>query len=284
MLGRALRRVLPEADFVAREDGDLRHLEQARQIFQEHRPDILIHCAAKVGGVKENAERNADFFTENTLINTNVLTAAAESGVSRIITVLSTCAYQFFDDRHSTEEDLHSGMPYHGNLGYGYSKRALDVHCTLLGEQYGISAVTLTPATMFGPWDNFEEAGHVVSALIRRCLEEPELKVWGDGSAVRQFVFVDDVARIIAALLDRKESGNIVAVADQGVTIKQLAEAVASACTFSGAIRYDASQPSGVAKKVIASRRFSAILPDFRFTPIDEALRITADWYKQQRK
>ena len=185
LLGHALRQELPGVVFLSRRDGNLRNHAIAEQIFTQHRPRIVIHLAAQVAGVKKNASYNADLFLDNILINTHVLSLAAQYGTERLIGILSTCAYPFFDDRPTQESDLHSSiLPFAGNLGYGYAKRALDIQTRLISEQYGIRASTITPVTMFGPHDNWDlESGHVIASLIHSCFLAKQNRlpftVWG---------------------------------------------------------------------------------------------------------
>ncbi len=288
MLGQALRKHLPDAIYLSRKDGDLREPSAARAIIEKHRPDAVLHLAARVGGVRENAAHNVEFWTDNALINTNVLSAARESRVRRLIAPLSTCSFPYFDDRATTEKDLHEGIPYDGNLGYGYAKRALDVHARLVARQDGLAWSTFTPVTMFGPHDNFGlDDGHVVGALVHKCVLALEsrgsLDVWGDGSAVRQFVYVDDVARAVVELLRRDITDHVAVAADEGITIRELAQAVARAVGFEGRINFDASKPSGMKRKVMKSEIFGRVFGSFRFTLFDEALRETAAWFRGNR-
>ncbi|MDA2936730.1 NAD-dependent epimerase/dehydratase family protein [Acidobacteria bacterium AH-259-A15] len=284
MLGRALRKCLPDAVYLSSRDADLRNPPQVLQIFERFRPSHAIHLAARVGGVKANDEENVEFLTDNLMINTNVLHAARVYGTRRLLSVLSGCSFSFCDHRVTTEKDLHEGLPFEGNLGYGYAKRVLDIHCRLIQRQYGLKFGTITPVTMFGPHDNFElEGAHVVGALIHKCFIAKatggDLEVWGDGTAVRQFVFVLDIARVLAELLFRKETANMIVSPDEGISVRELAERIARIVDFKGPIKYDASGPVGVHHKVMLSERFEQMFPDFEFTPIDEALAATVEWF-----
>lgn len=285
MLGSALKALRPDAGFLSRGDGDLTDISQVRAIFRKHRPERVLHLAAKVGGVKQNALKNADFFTENVQINTNVLSVARETGVSRLISVLSTCAFPVFSDRASRESDLHSGMPFEGNLGYGCSKRMLDVHTCLLEKQYGCCFSTIAPVTMYGPRDNFDlEEGHVIGALIHKCClrgrDGRELEVWGSGSAVRQFVYCGDVARILLESLERHDGPETTIVAaDGGVTIRRLVESIVEVMGFDGKVVFNHGQPEGQLVKVVESESFSRRFPGFQFTPLKEGLSRTAEWF-----
>ncbi len=285
LLGHAVREVCPEAVFLTSRDGDLRDLRITQNLFEKYRPDYVLHLAAKVGGVKANREQNADFFTDNVQINANVLSAAQHCKVKALISILSSCAYRFYSDRSSTEEDLHEGMPFEGNLGYGYAKRMLDLHSRLLSEQYGCRFATLTPATMYGPHDNFDlEKGHVIAALMHKCLlarqQKKPLEVWGSGKAVRQFVYVKDAAKLLVNWLEKISGAeNLIMAPDAGISIRELAYQIAAAMDFKGDIHFDTAQPEGELVRRLESKKCSNLFPDFTFTPMNLGLQETAHWF-----
>lgn len=288
-MGYALREVFPDAVFLTSRDGDLRRPETVEGLFETHKPQAVIHLAAKVFGVKANALKNADLFAENVLINTNVLATARETGVQKLVSVLSSCAFESYPDRPSTEEDLHVGLPYGGNLGYGYSKRALDIQTRLLWEQYGCRYTTIAPVTMYGPNDNWDlEDGHVIGSLIHRCFLAKQagkpLEVWGSGRAVRQFVFSYDVARLLAGVLKKIESPRtMIVAADNGISVKDLAAHIARAMEFEGPVVFNSGQPEGQLVKTVQSKTFAKLFPEFAFTPLEQGLRRTAAWFLRSR-
>jgi GDP-L-fucose synthase len=286
LLGSAVRELRPDVVFLGSRDCDLVDLAQVRALFDRVMPRRVLHLAARVGGVKSNAAKNADLFTLNAQINTNLLRVAQESGVQRLISVLSSCAFAVHQDRSSTEEDLHVGMPFEGNLGYGYAKRMLDVHTHLLWKQYKCRFSTVTPVTMYGPKDNFNlENGHVIGALIHKMVQAKEtrgrVEVWGSGNAVRQFVYVKDVARVLLDELETFDGPDTVIVApDQGVTIRELANQIARALGFSGQLVFDRGKPEGVTIKRLKSIRFMLRHPGFVFTPLEKGLAETVNWFR----
>lgn len=285
LLGYALKEICPEAVSVTRKDYDLTDTVQVERLFETLRPKHVLHLAAEVGGVKVNSIRNADFFESNLRINTNVLSMAQQFGVSRLISVLSSCAFQFYQDHPSTEEDLHIGLPFDGNLGYGYSKRALDIHTRLLWQQYGCEFSSITPVTMYGPNDNWDlDEGHVIGALLHKCFlakqQGKPFEIWGDGNAVRQFVYSFDVARILLEALNvfRGPETTVVAPA-AGVTIRELANLVAEGMKFNGPIVFDSTKLEGQPIKMMNSQKFSYFFPNFSFTSLHEGLKTTIEWF-----
>ena len=286
LLGYALRELLPDGSFVSGRDYDLRDICAARRMFAEYQPDIVIHLAAKVGGVKKNARENASLFSDNILINTNVLTIANEFRTKRVLGVLSSCAYQYYDDRPSNEDDLHRGSPFFGNLGYASSKRMLDVQTRLLETQYGAEFTTITPVTMYGPNDNWDlEDGHVIGSLIHKCYlaktQKRPLEIWGSGRARRQFVFSFDVAKLILEILKGTYQGpeTLIVAPNDGYTIKEIAYLVAEAMGFKGEIKFDISKPEGALVKVLNGGKFRERFPSFSFTDINKGLQLAAQWF-----
>jgi GDP-L-fucose synthase len=290
LLGAALRELYPQATYVSSYDGDLCDPARVRALFERFRPKRVLHVAARVGGVKSNAEQNADLLADNLLINTNVLRAAQQSGVSRLVSVLSSCAFQLYTDRDSCEDDLHVGQPFAGNLGYGCSKRILDVQTRLMVEQYGVQFSTIAPVTMYGPHDNFDlNGGHVIGALIHKAVVAKEtggpLEVWGGGKAVRQFVYVKDVARILLTALDSSDGPNTVIVApDRGLTIRELVQEVVKAVEFAGPVVFNADKPEGVLVKRLSSSRFAEKFPGFQFTLLPDGLKEAVNWFLQENR
>ena len=288
LLGHAVKQVLPEAVFISRLDYDLTDRHAVRRMFELIRPEAVLHLAASVGGVQKNKKHNADLFESNVRIDTNVLTAAKDCGVDRLISVLSSCAYRVNDEGVSTESDLHKEMPFSGSLGYGYAKRMLDIQTQLLHEQYGCRFSTVTPVTMFGPDDNWDlENGHVAGAMIHRCFlakqRNTSLEVWGSGRAVRQFVYSLDVARILIRCLEIFNGpGTMILAPDAGMAIKDLALQVAAALDFQGAIHFDETKPEGQLRRVMKSVVFSKLFPDFKWTPFQEALASTVSWFENE--
>lgn len=285
LLGSAIRKVRPDAIFLSRTDGDLRDRSVAQRLLEEIRPAQILHLAGLVGGVKANAANNSRYFEDNALINTAVLSSARSLRIQRLVSFLSSCAFPLFPDRATSEDDLQTSLPYDGNAGYGYAKRMLDLHTRLVAKETGWKWTTLTPVTLYGPQDSFDpEGGHVVGSLIRRCWAAKTTGapyvVWGSGRAVRQFVFVDDVAKIAVDAIQRNlDSTTTIIAPDAGITIHTLAETIAAVMGYTGPIEYDLNQPEGVLVKRLHSLTFSKRFPDSRFTSLRNGLEATVRWF-----
>lgn len=290
LLGQAVRRLRPDALFLSTRDGDLRDRSVAERLMQDIRPSQILHLAGVVGGVKANAADNARFLEDNILINSAVLSAARRLQVPRLTTMLSSCAFPLYADRATTETDLQSAMPYAGNGGYAHAKRTLDLQVWLAAKETGLAWNSLTPVTMYGPHDSFDlESGHVVGALIRRCHDAQthgtSFTVWGTGRAVRQFVYVDDVARLaLHALAGDWGPGTTIVTPDEGISIAHLARTIGQVMDYPDSIIFDATQPEGVPVKRLLSTAFEKRFPGVQFTSLTDGLTETVRWFLRREQ
>ena len=194
LVGYALKKVLPQAVYLSSKDCDLRNYDQCLSIFKKYSPKHVFHLAAKVGGIKANSDFAADFYSDNILINTNVLNASYETNVSKVVSLLSTCVYPDKVSYPLTEEQIHNGEPHQSNFAYAYAKRMLDVHSRSYRKQHGCNFVTVVPNNLFGENDNFDlENSHVIPAIIRKVHEanmsNKNVVLWGDGSPIRDLIY-----------------------------------------------------------------------------------------------
>lgn len=285
LLGQAVRRLRPDARFLSSRDGDLRDRSVAEQLMQTIRPSHILHLAGVVGGVKANAADNARFLEDNLLINSAVLSAARRLHVPHLTTILSSCAFPLYADRPTTETDLQSAVPYDGNAGYAHAKRTLDLQVCLAAKEAGLAWNSLTPVTMYGPHDSFNlESGHVVGALIRKChdahTQGTPFTVWGTGQAIRQFVYVDDVARLaLQALAGDWGPSTTIVTPDEGISIAHLARTIGRVMDYPGPIIFDATQPEGVPVKRLRSATFEERFPGAQFTSLRDGLAETVRWF-----
>ena len=191
MLGHAISAIDDNIVTIGSADGDLRDYHHCLRVFHRYRPSRVIHLAAKVGGVKGNANHLGDYYRDNVLINTNVLECARLHGVEKLLSVMSTCVYPDAVTYPLTEPQIHAGLPHPSNYAYAYAKRMLDIQSRAYREQYGCNFITTIPNNMFGPNDNYDkENGHVIPSLIRKIHEaklaaDDKVTLWGDGTALR---------------------------------------------------------------------------------------------------
>ncbi len=291
-LGSAVTAALQRLDCDAvhplgRTDYDLRQPDDVARMYRDRRPTIVIHLAAVVGGIGANRERPAEFFFDNLTMGIHVLDQAWRAGVRKAVVVGTVCAYPKSPPVPFREDDLWNGYPEATNAPYGIAKKALLVQAQAYRQQYGFNSIFLLPTNLYGPGDNFDpRSSHVIPALIRKCVEAMEsgrdyIDVWGDGSATRDFLFVEDAAEGIlmaAAAYDGGEPVNL--GSGREVSIAELARMVADAVGFTGAIRWDAAQPNGQPRRCLDVSRAEQWLGFRARTPFRDGLQKTVEWYR----
>ncbi len=266
---------------------DLRDVNATHQMFLDHKPDWVIHLAAKVGGVKANTDFPATFFTDNIRINTNVLDEAYKAGVKKVVSVMSTCIYPAQPKSYPlTEGQLHDGPPHFSNAPYGYAKRMLDVQSRAYREQFGCNFVTVIANNLFGPNDYFGlKNSHVLPALIRKLFEAKERKektvtLYGDGSPEREFTFSFDLAKILLFVLEKYSDASPINVGNtQQWTIAQMAELVKRYTGFEGEIIWS-GENLGQQKKPSSNKKLLELGWN-QYTPMEVALKETVDWFME---
>lgn len=286
MVGHALRKLNPEdAIFISRRDVDLTKFDDTLELFKTIHPEFIIHLAARVAGLAGNMSHHGDLYRDNILVNTNVLECARLVKVEKLLSFLSTCAYPVNIDHALKEEFLHDGSPNPGNFAYSYAKRMLDVQSRAYRKQWGCDFITVIPSNMYGPYDNWNlEEGHVISALIHKCYiakqYHQDLVAWGSGSPLREFVIADDAARLALWALKNYENENPINFSPgTEVRIKDLVVLVTSAIGFKGEVVWDTSKPDGQYRKPTDNSKLREYLPNFRFTPIEEGIGRTVQWF-----
>lgn len=296
LVGKAIERVVKEESesregeqwfFLSSKDANLLDFEETLSVFQKHKPTHVIHLAAMVGGLFKNMRANLDFWRNNMYINDNVLKAAHKVGVVKVVSCLSTCIFPDKTTYPIDETMIHNGPPHQSNFGYSYAKRMIDVHNRAYAEQDGSRYTAVIPTNVFGPHDNFSiEDGHVLPGLIHKAYlaqkEGSPLVVWGSGTPRRQFIYSLDLARLFLWVLrEYDEVEPIILSVDEEdeVSIKESAEAVAQALEFKEKIIYDTSRSDGQFKKTASNAKLRRYRPDVTFTPFNQALKETCDWF-----
>lgn len=273
--------------FLSSKDADLTDKEQTRKVFEKHRPTHILHLAAKVGGLYGNMKANLQFFRINMMINDNVLSLAHEFGVKKVVSCLSTCIFPDKTTYPIDETMVHNGPPHDSNFGYSFAKRMIDVQNRAYNTQYGTQFTSVVPTNVFGPHDNFIlEESHVIPGLIHKLFvcarDNTPFTVWGTGKARRQFIYSVDLGRLFLWVMrEYTESMPIILSVseEEEISIKEAAEAVAKASGFKGEWIYDTSRSDGQFKKTANNGKLRKYLPDFKFTPFDEAIKESCDWF-----
>jgi GDP-L-fucose synthase len=265
---------------------DLRRADDIRQLLKEVQPQLVIHLAARVGGIGANRKYPAEFFYDNLMMSVQLLHEAWRSGVDKFVAAGTVCAYPKFTPVPFKEEDLWNGYPEETNAPYGLAKKMLLVQSQAYRQQYGYNSIFLLPVNLYGPGDKFDPAtSHVIPALIRKCLEakargDREITVWGDGSATREFLYVEDAAEGILLAAERYDHSDPVNLGSAfEITIKELAEMIVRLTGFEGKIVWDTSQPNGQPRRKLDTSRARAWFGFESTTPFEEGLRATIEWY-----
>jgi len=245
--------------------------------------DTVIHCAARVGGVKANTENVADFYDDNIRMNMNVLNACKEKGV-KLVSVLSTCIYPdaCYVKYPLTEEQLHLGPPHPSNFGYAYAKRMLEVQSRAYRQQHGCNFITVVPNNLYGPNDNYDlNSGHVIPSLVRKFHEAKlhnrnHVEIWGSGRPLREFTFARDVAKIILWLSENYDGEDPVNIGNPShVSIGHLASMIAEEVGFTGSIVFDTSKPDGQFQKPSSNKKLISLGWKGEYTSLHDGLRET---------
>ena len=268
---------------------DLREKEAIERLLGEAEPTLVIHLAAVVGGIEANRKNPGRFFYDNAIMGIQLMECARRAGVCKVVAVGTVCAYPKFCPVPFREEDLWNGYPEETNAPYGIAKKILAVQSRSYRDEYGFNSIFLLPVNLYGPRDNFDpETSHVIPALIRRCVEARrsgagEIECWGDGTATREFLHVEDAAEGIVLAAERYDKSDPVNLgAGSEVAIRDLAERVRRLSGFAGRIRWNTSYPNGQPRRALDTSR---ALAEFGFRArvgLEEGLRRTIDWYETQ--
>lgn len=287
MTGKALQRITfqyPQYNiiFLKRSDCDLTDREQTYNLFLEHNPVIVIHLAAVIGGLYFNLENNPILLDLNTRINLNVVDACIKMNVRKVILVSSTCAFPAIPPCYPmTEDDLYCGEVHKSNEGYGESKRLLDRLARMYNQiQTTTKFVTVFPCNLYGPGDNFTESkSHVIGGLMRKCYHSQEsIPLWGTGNALRQFLYVDDLALLLMKVVENFDEQRMILCADEEISVGELAKTIARIVGCEGNLVYDLTKTDGLLRKTVSNKLLRSYFPDFTFTKLEEGLRKTYEW------
>jgi GDP-L-fucose synthase len=260
-------------------------------LFQESRPEVVIHLAAVVGGIGANRLNPGRFFYDNAIMGLHVMEEARLAGVARFVGVGTICSYPKHTPVPFSEDDLWNGYPEETNAPYGLAKKMLLVQAQAYRQQYGMSAITLLLVNLYGPGDNFDPASsHVIPALIRKAVEaraagHSHIEVWGTGTASREFLFVRDAAQgivLAADRYDRPEPMNL--GSGREITIRQLTELICELCAFRGQICWDPGKPDGQPRRCLNIDRAQREIGFVATTDFRDGLAETIAWYQGMRR
>ena len=266
---------------------DLVDRQACRQAVQG--ADTVIHLAAKVGGIGFNRENPGELFFDNLMMGAQLMEEARLQGVKKFVAVGTVCAYPKFTPVPFQEEDLWNGYPEETNAPYGLAKKMLLVQAQAYRQQYGFNAIYLLPVNLYGPGDNFDpKSSHVIPALIRKIFaakhrNDDVVEVWGDGSASREFLYVDDAAEAIGLATERYDGAEPVNIgAGREITIKELVHTISGLIGFQGHVKWDTTKPNGQPRRSLDVSRAEGAFGFRSKTEFHDGLRRTIDWWAAQ--
>ncbi|MHB8093056.1 MAG: GDP-L-fucose synthase family protein [Syntrophales bacterium] len=295
-LGKHLVRLLAERGYLNiqqanRPQYDLIRIEDIIRLYEEQKPDIVVHLAAKVGGIGYNLENPGSLFYENIMMGIPLLHQGFLHKIEKFVALGTICAYPKFTPVPFREDDIWNGYPEETNAPYGLAKKMLLVQAEAYRRQYGFNAIFLLPVNLYGPGDNFDpRSSHVIPALIKKCVDAiadgaDEIVVWGSGKATREFFYVEDAAEAILLATERYNKSDPVNIgAGFEISIKDLVELIVELTGFTGRIAWDESKPDGQPRRMLDTSR---AYREFGFqakTGFREGLTKTIAWYREIRQ
>ncbi len=295
-VGRAVLREMESRGFTdvvapTSSEFDLTRPGDTEAMFEKIRPALVVHLAARVGGIGANRDRPAELYLANLLMGTYVIDEARRQGTPKILVAGTICSYPKFAPVPFRESALWDGYPEETNAPYGIAKKALLVQAQANRAQYGQKVAFVMPTNLYGPGDKFHpDVSHVIPALMKKCVEAKErgaseIEVWGTGAASREFLYVDDAARGIVDAAERYEGAEPVNLGSgEEVPVRRLAELVAEAAGFDGTLRWDATKPDGQPRRQLDCSRATELFGFRATTPLAEGLLATVDWFLANRE
>lgn len=270
----------------SRQELDILNYKKLCDYIEKNNINSIVHSAARVGGVKSNSDFVFDFFSDNMVMNLNVMNCCKKYNILKTIFIISTCAFPSNAPLPLKEEYLHGGEPHETNFGYAYSKRMLEVGSRSLKKQYAISSTCLIPCNLYGENDNYNlDNGHVIPSLIHKCylskINNIPFEIWGSGKAEREFLYIKDFSSIIEKIYNKNiEIDETVIISPNNVySIEEIVEIIVDKLKFDGKVIFDKTKPEGIMKKNSDNSKFKKYFPEFKFTSLDEGLEYTVEYF-----
>ncbi len=262
-----------------------------RRLLADAKPDLVIHLAARVGGIGANRENPGRYLFENAMMGLQLFEECRLARVAKLVAAGTICAYPKFAPIPFKEDDLWNGYPEETNAPYGIAKKIMLVQSEAYRAQYGLNSVVLFPVNLYGPRDNFDlQSSHVIPAMVRKFVGarergEPEVTLWGDGSPTREFLYVEDAAEGIVLAAERYDASDPVNLGSgREIAIRDLAQEIARAARFTGRFIWDTSKPNGQPRRRLDVTRARERFGFEAKTPFDKGLAATVAYYEQHQK
>ncbi len=286
LVGKHLKDIMPDATYIGSKDCDLTDVTQVDALMDFFRPKIVVHLAARVGGIVDNINHPVEYLEENIMMNNNVLKKCHEYKVDKLISILSTCIYPDVVDTYPLkEEDLFNGPPPPDNFSYAMSKRCMATHIDSYVKQYEKQWCYLIPCNLYGEHDKYEEHhSHFVSALIKKIYEATDtVEIWGTGKPLRQFMHAEDLARVIVYMIENDIVDNFNVAPDYVHSIEEITKIGMESCGKGDLeIIYDNTKPDGQYRKDVDSSKLISVMKEFKFTPLGDGIKRVYDNFSQR--
>ncbi len=290
LIGRALQEIMPDAIYLSSKDCDLTRQHEVINLFFKNQFTHVVHLAATVSGIEDNMKRPYSHYTENVLMNTILLEQARKSVVKCFIGILSTCAYQDESEIYPlTEEMIFNGKPPAPNFPYGIAKRAMAVQIEACNKEFGTNYQYMIPCNIYGRHDKYNpDRSHYVGALIKKIFDakiskSDNITLFGSGNPLRQFIYADDVAKVIKYFIDNDITTSVNVANDEVYSIDKIARIALNACDAKDInIIYDKDRPDGQFRKDCSNEKLKKLMPELKFTPLEEGIKKTYEFYKNE--
>lgn len=278
-VGKELQLLMPEATFISSKDCDLRSCLDVDKLIYEHRPNVVIHAAARVGGILDNMLHQVEYYTENVLMNTNLIDTCLKYEVPNFIGILSTCIYpDIVTEYPMKEEVMHDGKPTKTNFSYGIAKRAMATQIDAIREQYKLNYCYVIPCNLYGIHDKYNDRSHFIGALLKKIYEanqegKKEITLFGTGKPLRQILYARDLARVLHKMVTDNNYNSFNIANEDNLSIDEYARIVLNSLGYGDwVIKYDKTKPDGQYRKDVSLEKFRMLFPDFRFTSLEEGV------------
>jgi len=268
---------------------NLVEMEAVKKVYRDAKPDVVIHLAAKVGGIGANRANPGKFFYDNLMMGVQMMEEGRQVGIEKFVAIGTVCAYPKFTPVPFSEKNIWNGYPEETNAPYGLAKKMLLIQAQAYRQQYNFNAIYLLPVNLYGPRDNFDlETSHVIPAIIRKCVEakrrgKGEITVWGTGKPTREFLYVEDAVEGILLAAEKYNKPDPVNLGtDFEISISELIELIAKLTNFSGKIIWDTSKPDGQPRRYLDTSRAEKEFGFKAITSLEGGLKRTIEWFQKE--
>ncbi len=272
-------------------DYDLVQMEAVKRLYRDAKPDMVIHLAARVGGIGANQANPGRFFYDNLMMGTQLIEVGRQLGLKKFIATGTICAYPKFAPIPFKEDDIWNGYPEETNAPYGLAKKMMLVQVQAYRQQYGFNSIVLFPVNLYGPRDNFDlETSHVIPALIRKCAEardtgQASISLWGDGSPTREFLYVEDAAEGILLAAEQYDGDLPINLGTgEEISIRHLAGMIAAEVGFTGQVNWDTTKPNGQPRRCLDVSRAKQLFGFQARHSLRDGLKKTTQWFQDNRQ